>query len=77
MCLSPDLPAPALGDGGAPGGDLTYFQLSPAAVPAPPPPAAAVASPMDQDDSFLSQLLGVDQMDLSAVPITELGGYWT
>ena len=64
--LSPAVPPPhslSPGSVGA-GGPLTYLPLSAAAVSAPPA--------LDQDEAFLSQLLGVDQLDLSAV--TELGG---
>ncbi|XP_043191459.1 segmentation protein cap'n'collar-like isoform X1 [Amphibalanus amphitrite] len=62
---------PLLDDGGASGGELTYFQLSPAGVPGQAVGAAG-GSPLDQDEAFLSQLLGVDQLDLSTMPITEL-----
>jgi len=56
---------------GASAGDPLYYQLSPVAAPAVAPPS------LDQDAAFLSQLLGVDALDLTDLPLALAPQDWT
>ncbi|XP_037077972.1 segmentation protein cap'n'collar-like [Pollicipes pollicipes] len=66
---SPPASAPS---GGATGGDLLYYQLSPVTPMAEPAPAL----PLDREEAFLSHLLDADDLDLDSAPITLAAEDW-